>query len=139
MNGRTCGGCTVGCKIYAARPEVCRNFKCLWLAGWWQMGDELRPDRAGFMLDALPFGDEQIVAVVHCNRRRLRKSEWSWLLFEETVERLKGIPEVAAIGFGGLPRPAWFREGIAPAEVNRALRAVGQPPLDAAAAGRLGR
>lgn len=46
-----CPKCTAsGCRIYAARPKVCRTFKCLWLksqGGNDPMPPELRPDRCG--------------------------------------------------------------------------------------------
>jgi hypothetical protein len=68
---RTCGGCTLccklpriaevekprdvwcrhcdigrGCKIYATRPKVCRDFECWWLTHE-EMPEDLRPDRVG--------------------------------------------------------------------------------------------
>lgn len=77
---RTCGGCTAccralaipeldkpsatpcrheqpalagrpaGCGIYATRPETCRGFRCLWLAGALPQGE--RPDRSGLIASA---------------------------------------------------------------------------------------
>lgn len=40
----------VGCKLYFARPKVCREFECLWLKSQSRndiMAPELRPDRCG--------------------------------------------------------------------------------------------
>ena len=85
MSDRTCGGCTaccvvlriaaplfkapgtpcrelvqigpaVGCGIYAARPPVCRDFRCVWLAAsdaecppHMKTRDDERPDLCGLM------------------------------------------------------------------------------------------
>ena len=38
-----------GCGIHARRPEICRRYRCLWLAGALEEGD--RPDRLGAVLD----------------------------------------------------------------------------------------
>jgi hypothetical protein len=74
MSERTCGSCTLcckllrvtelnkaegrwcthcvkgqGCGIYADRPPSCRNFECFWLmdAGF---PDDMRPDRTGIVI-----------------------------------------------------------------------------------------
>lgn len=46
-----------GCAIYDARPQACRSYQCAWtmLRGF---GDEWRPDRARFLMDA---GEGQLV------------------------------------------------------------------------------
>ncbi|WP_105383073.1 YkgJ family cysteine cluster protein [Neorhizobium alkalisoli] len=74
VNSRTCGTCTLccrlpdidyfekpadewckhclagqGCSIYPARPEVCREFVCLWLASE-ALGDEWEPSRSNMMV-----------------------------------------------------------------------------------------
>jgi uncharacterized protein len=54
--GPLCGDCGVaGCRIYAMRPQVCRDFECEWLMSR-NMPSHFRPDRIGvvFMED----GDE---------------------------------------------------------------------------------
>ena len=38
-----------GCAVYAARPNVCRAYRCAWLAG--ALHDDDRPDRLGAVLD----------------------------------------------------------------------------------------
>jgi hypothetical protein len=38
-----------GCTIYPGRPEACRSFSCLWLLDG-MLGEDWRPDRAGFVL-----------------------------------------------------------------------------------------
>lgn len=83
---RRCGGCTaccealevqelekpersrcpnqkrMGCAIYADRPESCRNYGCLWIAGVGPKSD--RPDKIGFVVS--PFGtDEEPVVMLH--------------------------------------------------------------------------
>ena len=52
--GPACPNCILsgGCVIYAHRPQVCRNFQCLWLAQR-ELPANMRPDRIGalFMED----------------------------------------------------------------------------------------
>lgn len=49
--GPACKNCLVGggCRIYAARPEVCREFECLW-KGDRSMSAQMRPDLVGTIL-----------------------------------------------------------------------------------------
>jgi hypothetical protein len=50
LPGDVCANCTGrGCRIYEARPRVCRSFFC----GWWllpQLDDDWRPDRSGVLI-----------------------------------------------------------------------------------------
>ena len=49
--GRPCVNCVAsgGCAIYAARPNVCREFECLWLTER-ALPQNMRPDRIGTIL-----------------------------------------------------------------------------------------
>lgn len=73
--GRSCGGCTAcctvlavdelrkpmrwacdhltcgGCRVYAERPQSCRDFNCLWLRGEIAGDESTRPDRLGVLFD----------------------------------------------------------------------------------------
>ena len=75
-SGRNCGGCTAcctvlavhelrkpmrwacehiacaGCRIYAVRPQGCREFDCLWLRGKISGDESRRPDRLGVIFDS---------------------------------------------------------------------------------------
>jgi len=42
-------GSSKGCKIYDTRPQMCREFKCVWILTP-TLGPEWRPDTAGFVL-----------------------------------------------------------------------------------------
>jgi Fe-S-cluster containining protein len=42
---------SAGCGIYAARPESCRAFNCVWLRGAIGDDESLRPDRLGVLFD----------------------------------------------------------------------------------------
>jgi hypothetical protein len=46
---------SLGCAIYARRPEPCRDFMCLWLASQmypeFEMAADLRPDRSGVVME----------------------------------------------------------------------------------------
>ena len=50
--GQWCVHCAVGkgCKIYEARPDPCRSFRCGWLQDA-SLPDGLRPDRSKVILD----------------------------------------------------------------------------------------
>jgi hypothetical protein len=52
-DGEMCQHCTgTGCGIYARRPLDCRQWSCLWkIDENGQLGDELRPDRCGFIIN----------------------------------------------------------------------------------------
>jgi hypothetical protein len=41
-----------GCRIYAARPQGCRDFDCHWLRGEIAGDESLRPDRLGVIFDS---------------------------------------------------------------------------------------
>jgi len=41
-----------GCSIYATRPRVCRDWRCLWLQGRYLEAE--RPDRVGFLVAEVP-------------------------------------------------------------------------------------
>jgi hypothetical protein len=43
--------CSAGCGIYAARPDACRSFQCVWHVRP-SLGASLRPDRCGVLLAA---------------------------------------------------------------------------------------
>lgn len=45
-----CGHCNSGCDIYDDRPEVCKNFGCLWY-NQEQVPESLRPDLCGVMFE----------------------------------------------------------------------------------------
>jgi hypothetical protein len=42
--------CEAGCGIYLTRPADCRDFSCLWLAGYLPLED-CRPSELGIMFD----------------------------------------------------------------------------------------
>ncbi len=45
-----CSNCEigVGCKIYKTRPQVCKDFSCLWQKG--MIDEELKPNKVGFYI-----------------------------------------------------------------------------------------
>ena len=57
--GPLCGNCTsgAGCSIYAARPQVCRDFECEWLMSR-DLPRQFRPDLIGAILMEDPDSDE---------------------------------------------------------------------------------
>jgi hypothetical protein len=59
-----------GCGIYDKRPHSCRAWSCLWLRSDW--APEMRPDRAGFVVD-------EIVDMIEVNGRRMPAAQ-IWVL-----------------------------------------------------------
>ena len=57
--GLLCKDCSAagGCNIYLDRPQVCRDYECLW-KGDRGLGPQLRPDRVGTLLMEDPDSDE---------------------------------------------------------------------------------
>jgi hypothetical protein len=57
--GLLCKNCIsgAGCAIYEDRPQVCRDFECLW-KGDRRMSAPMRPDRVGTILMEDPDSDE---------------------------------------------------------------------------------
>ena len=57
--GRWCQHFTIGkgCSIYSERPRACQSYQCIWTM-MHSFGEEWRPDRAKFLMDA---GPDQIV------------------------------------------------------------------------------
>jgi uncharacterized protein len=57
--GPTCVNCLAGggCSIYAARPQVCRDFECEWLTSR-ELPRPLRPDRIGTIFMEADDADE---------------------------------------------------------------------------------
>jgi hypothetical protein len=50
-----------GCSVHARRPQVCRDYGCLWLRG--ALADEDRPDRLGAVLDFMYQGGAPSLAI----------------------------------------------------------------------------
>lgn len=57
-----------GCGCYATRPESCRSYVCLWLAGFG--GSDDRPDRTGVMFDVTQIREGQQQKLVAWELRR---------------------------------------------------------------------
>jgi len=45
-----------GCGIYLNRPQVCRDYACVWLVND-QLGDEWRPDKSRIVVDFVPLAN----------------------------------------------------------------------------------
>jgi hypothetical protein len=50
-----------GCAIHERRPQICRSYHCLWLAGGLTDGD--RPDKLGAVVDILTLGSETRLSI----------------------------------------------------------------------------
>lgn len=63
-----CAHCVIGsgCKIYAERPESCREYECLWLKTQRldrPLAPELRPDKSKVVIGTLNAGEEVVLYV----------------------------------------------------------------------------
>jgi hypothetical protein len=102
MSARTCGECTVcckldpvrdlgklpgvvcrhcdwnkGCRIYEQRPLSCRMYQCSWLANPQLWHESLRPDRCGFVME---FTEDGRVLALHCDPVLMRAQRRQHLL-----------------------------------------------------------
>jgi hypothetical protein len=68
-NDKWCVHCKGGCQVYNVRPQTCRDFTCLWLAGALRIED--RPDKTGVV--CVP-QDEGKTVVMHVRDEPLRNS-----------------------------------------------------------------
>lgn len=50
-----------GCAIHSRRPQICRDYRCLWLAGGLREDD--RPDKLGAVVDILTLGAETRLSI----------------------------------------------------------------------------
>ena len=57
-----------GCAIHAARPEICRGYRCLWLRGGLESDD--RPDRLRAVVDVRTNGTSSWLEVREADRGR---------------------------------------------------------------------
>lgn len=62
---KMCNHCDGGCTIYDDRPKSCMDFKCAWLSG--DLGDDMRPDKVGFMVEVLPYSSVVFVTSINDN------------------------------------------------------------------------
>ncbi len=63
-----CRHCTigVGCKVYASRPQSCRDFECVWLQtqqGKNPLAPELRPDKSRVVISTTNGGEDIVLNV----------------------------------------------------------------------------
>jgi len=62
--------CKQGCAIYPNRPEICSNYRCLWLSDEF-IPEEFRPDKIGCVVD---IHDTLIGPVVVCHQ--IKDGQW---------------------------------------------------------------
>lgn len=79
QSGAMCRNCVAdwGCRIYHARPSVCRDFKCLWLKSQERndrMPPELRPDKCGVYFEDNK--DDPLIIEVH---GKPNADAWRWI------------------------------------------------------------
>ncbi len=115
--GRTCGDCTLcckllaipviskkqnewcqhcsigkGCGIYEERPQPCRDFECLWLQS--DMPEEMRPDRIKAVFGGTKEGD---ASVVYIDART--PDHWRHGMLGRVIERMRtGFPVIIVSG-----------------------------------------
>lgn len=87
-----------GCAIYETRPGACRAFNCLWLLTE-ALGQEWRPDRAGFVLHTELSGQRLIVET-----EPSRPNAWRKAPFEAAIRAWasSGLEVMVFCGASGL-------------------------------------
>jgi len=99
-----CQNCAsdIGCKVYHARPNVCRSFKCEWLASqahndW--MKPELRPDKCGAIFTKDSQTNDPLLIECHGEPNA---DAWKWIDEMQAVGyKVKKVTHY--IGEGALP------------------------------------
>lgn len=139
---RTCGGCTLcckvlpvpdlnkdagtrckhsvmgkGCGIYETRPRSCRSYHCLWLENEAALPDRFRPDRCGFVIDGIESAN---VLIVNVDAKKV--DNWNTLeLMGELINHFR-LHYSIAVFLGTDPDPRVLpREGVTIDEVKRAM------------------
>lgn len=86
-----------GCGIHAARPGICRAYRCAWLQGKFREDD--RPDRLGALIDFAPRGGQQefriIEALPGAFERSPRLQQLAQAYRELLPVRITDVAEVA--------------------------------------------
>ncbi len=144
-DGRTCGACTecctalivdelkkpewfkclhlgkYGCRIYSKRPESCKVYYCMWMAG--VGGRELRPDRLGIIFSGVTSPKLGPHILVH----EIRPGAMEQAEVKKIISALTETQVVFAIGKDSMRRvlggPSHliaeiFRSGAAPITLN---------------------
>lgn len=83
-----CEHCDIGkgCRIYDQRPESCQAFNCMWLINEW-MPDEMRPDRCKIVFESL-YGTKVILAMLNEGADNAHERQPVAALIEHLVARL---------------------------------------------------
>jgi hypothetical protein len=86
--------CAGGCAIYKARPQACRDYKCVWLQTNMEM--DLRPDKCGVILEQrdTKLGKDTVIA----RETRAGCVDAIWPLIEAAVGA--GVPAYAILTTG---------------------------------------
>lgn len=66
---------TKGCAIYETRPAACADFNCTWLLAP-NLGEDWRPDRAGFVMHAENSGARLVVEVDGASPQAWRRAPY---------------------------------------------------------------
>lgn len=121
--GVTCRHCSVdGCRIYATRPQLCRDYHC----GWRQLpilDDDWRPDRSGVFVEIEVIDDETALSLTLVGNP-LRTVRQPWFIdfvatgVRGSVPLHMGIP--GPRGFKGASLPLNTRQMYAAAGTSRA-------------------
>ena len=94
-SGTWCVNCAIGkgCKIYDARPESCRNFTCLWLAGYVPL--QFKPDAVRAVITTWPEVDGIVVNLEQDKYDQVGHGPfWDWI---EAIAR-HGVPIAVVCG-----------------------------------------
>lgn len=96
-----CKSCTigVGCNVYAARPQSCVAYECVWLSNPELVPEELRPDKSKVIIEPSVSGGNLVLRVDPTNKRAWAKFPFSvWV----TAILKRDIPIVVFDGTSSL-------------------------------------
>jgi hypothetical protein len=81
-----------GCTIYSQRPHECQHWSCRWLAAPEETAGMRRPDRAHYVIDALP----DTVRIVNNETGEVIESEAAQVWIDPAFPKAKDDPELRA-------------------------------------------
>lgn len=112
---RWCDHCDVGrrCRIYDSRPPSCVRYSCLWESG--ELAEDLRPDRCKVLFERLP-GKQVVIAL----REPSRQDAWRAAAVLRAIEPLLSSGDAVIVT--GSPRRILLPPGRTLDDVETSVR-----------------
>lgn len=96
--------CGTGCSIYSQRPQLCKDYRCLWRAGIIQGDERRRPDKLGLMFTLDEVEDKGVIEAWELWPRAASDNPGRWVIdsldkYARLHIRFYGVP--AALQYHG--------------------------------------